>query len=350
VHAPYLDFSRAPGRSEADFPVVLLPNFITQAEMEALAAETTKEMNRRRYEQSHWDSVIRKYRELQKPLRDLAPGSVLQCVAGRVHALFAQMEPRYLMPVRGPRHRPFASVHVLDLAADGRIDSHVDSVLFSGDVVCGVSLLSGCVMELDEKEPAELERGSLTACDIERRQGTGSAAERQREAEREARRRRIRMYLPPGSLYVLLGESRYKWGHAVLPDVTDWAPLAAPVSETARPSEAAEAGALYPACDYRVDRLPAAAVAAFPPVPAAVTRGRRISLMFRDEKVEEAGDTQAAEAGAGDEEACSGSTGPAMAMGMGMPFGKWMPLGLEEEGDAGEAGAMPADVKPGPLQ
>ena len=74
-------------------------------------------------------------------------------------------------------------IHVLDLAADGEIKPHVDSVKFCGDVIGGLSLLSSSVMRLKHEKRPEL----LVDVLLERR-----------------------------SLYVMQDVARYDFSHAVL--------------------------------------------------------------------------------------------------------------------------------------
>ncbi|XP_043272577.1 alpha-ketoglutarate-dependent dioxygenase alkB homolog 7, mitochondrial isoform X2 [Venturia canescens] len=75
-------------------------------------------------------------------------------------------------------------VHVLDLAEEGVIKPHVDSVRFCGDVIAGISLLSDCVMRLTlvgkEKEIAQ------------------------------------DFFLPRRSLYIMSGVARQKYNHEIL--------------------------------------------------------------------------------------------------------------------------------------
>ena len=72
------------------------------------------------------------------------------------------------------------AVHVLDLAADGFIKPHVDSVKFCGSTIAGISLLSDCVMRL--KGP-----------DLQ-----------------------LDAFLPRRSLYVMRDEARYDYTHEIL--------------------------------------------------------------------------------------------------------------------------------------
>ena len=81
--------------------------------------------------------------------------------------------------------------HAIDLKRDGELKAHVDSIKFSGDVVAGISLVSSSIMRLkpDEegKDSEEVESGWVD------------------------------LLLPPLSLYVLSGVSRYQYSHELLP-------------------------------------------------------------------------------------------------------------------------------------
>jgi alkylated DNA repair protein alkB family protein 7 len=127
-------------------------------------------------------------------------------------------------------------VHVLDLAADGYITPHVDSVKFSGDLVCGVSLLSGAVMTLAPEAPPDL----AAAPDA-----------------------RARLYLPRRSLYVLSGHARYRFTHSV--DGGEARRDRAPEPEDAHVREVFGEG---------------------------YVRERRISLIFRDAKLDPEGSSE----------------------------------------------------------
>ncbi len=74
---------------------------------------------------------------------------------------------------------------MIELAEDGEINCHVDSVKFSGGVVAGVSLVSASVMRISRI----FENGKEYYVD---------------------------MVLPPRSLYILKDEARYDWDHEIL--------------------------------------------------------------------------------------------------------------------------------------
>jgi alkylated DNA repair protein alkB family protein 7 len=77
------------------------------------------------------------------------------------------------------------------------LNAHVDSVRFSGDLVAGLSLLSGSIMrfrpERSDDSPTD---------DADQDRDTDSYVD---------------LYLPPLSLYVMSGTSRYHYTHELLP-------------------------------------------------------------------------------------------------------------------------------------
>lgn len=79
--------------------------------------------------------------------------------------------------------KPLAHVHVLDLAKEGEIKPHVDSVKFCGDTIAGLSLLSPSVMRLvHEKDANEI----------------------------------VDVKLEKRSLYIMKNQARYDYSHAIL--------------------------------------------------------------------------------------------------------------------------------------
>lgn len=78
--------------------------------------------------------------------------------------------------------------HAIDLAADGALNAHVDSIRFSGHIVAGLSLGSSSIMRLIPSEAGSENQGHVD------------------------------LYLPPESLYILSGQSRFDYTHELLPD------------------------------------------------------------------------------------------------------------------------------------
>ncbi|XP_033112032.1 alpha-ketoglutarate-dependent dioxygenase alkB homolog 7, mitochondrial-like isoform X2 [Anneissia japonica] len=78
-------------------------------------------------------------------------------------------------------------VHVLDLAEDGYIKPHIDSVKFCGNTIAGISLMSPSVMKLVHEKQNHIWANVL---------------------------------LQPRSLYVLRDCVRYEFTHEILPNET----------------------------------------------------------------------------------------------------------------------------------
>jgi alkylated DNA repair protein alkB family protein 7 len=135
---------------------------------------------RRRYEKGHWDAVIIKYKETE--LLDESSLSIeSQSVLNRVREQLLQCH----FDDDRKKHVTWLPCHAIDLHPEGALNAHVDSVRFSGDIVGGLSLLSPSIMRL--KPEAEGESGHVD------------------------------MFLPPLSLYVISGPSRYSYTHELLP-------------------------------------------------------------------------------------------------------------------------------------
>ena len=138
------------------------------------------------YFEHNADNLIFGYRELQRPMHAFSPESsaVLQRLVSTVF----------------PENANLMRIHLLDLAPDGHIAPHVDHVDYSGDFIVGLSLLTDSVMTLHHRGIGEPE--------------TNLKDEKSTDVW-------LPMYLPRRSLYVLQGEARYDWAHAV-PQMPEW--------------------------------------------------------------------------------------------------------------------------------
>jgi len=158
------------GGVHAPPPLAIYRDVVTEAEEARLVREADRWLSKQRYQDGHFDNVIVGYRELQKPIRSFSSAS--QAILERVSsAVFA--EETNLLPL-----------HLLDLRADGYISRHVDHIEYSGRYIVGMSLLSESIMTLH-------------------REGVGHEGVW------------LPMRLPRRSLYVLCGEARYEWAHAL---------------------------------------------------------------------------------------------------------------------------------------
>lgn len=148
----------------------LYENFVTEKEEKELLKEIDPVFKRRRYEKDHWDDAIKSYKETEKSEWNEHNSKVLE----RIRNIAFFTEASLIKPV-----------HILDLAKEGYIKPHIDSVRFCGDTIAGLSLLSSSVMRLS------MENNKAVFVDI---------------------------LLPQRSLYIMKGLARYKFTHEILED------------------------------------------------------------------------------------------------------------------------------------
>ncbi|XP_070564158.1 alpha-ketoglutarate-dependent dioxygenase alkB homolog 7, mitochondrial-like [Ptychodera flava] len=116
-------------------------NFLTEDDEQSLQREIDRYMKRMRYEYDHWDDAIHGYRETE----------------------FSRWSERNQKIIKRVRDLAFPSdmrqlplVHVIDLAKDGYIKPHIDSVRFCGNTITGLSLLSSSIMRLVHDKHKEI--------------------------------------------------------------------------------------------------------------------------------------------------------------------------------------------------
>ena len=183
--------------ADASFPrdsVAVLPEFITEAEESALLAELEPRLAARPIEENHMDQVITGYREIEvgggrNGWADESVGSVGAAIVAR-----AETAMRELATPGGHWGMRLPEVHVLELEAEGEIDPHVENTTYLGDTLGGISLLSSCVMRLQEGDGHENVGDSI-----------------------------VDLLLPPRSLYVMFGDARYKYTHEIKHTSQVWA-------------------------------------------------------------------------------------------------------------------------------
>ena len=166
----------------------ILPDLISERE-ENLLIESFAPLLNFRYQGTHWDDVIVKYREVEL---DVHQNPLWLEVTGRIHEAVKRQQ--------GRPNLAFLPPHVVDLAADGHIGPHVDSVKFSGDIVAGVSLLSCRVMRLDRDVEAHAALAPDHPAIIADAPDINA----------------VEFFLPRRSLYIMAGPLRYFFSHQVL--------------------------------------------------------------------------------------------------------------------------------------
>ncbi|XP_013787528.1 alpha-ketoglutarate-dependent dioxygenase alkB homolog 7, mitochondrial-like [Limulus polyphemus] len=148
--------------------MVVYEDFLNEEEEKNIIDEIEPYMKKLRYEYDHWDDAIHGYRETEKLKWNQKNEVTLQRVK---QMAFPTNEPLL-------KH-----VHVLDLAEDGYIKPHIDSIRFCGDTIAGLCLLSDAVMKLVEEDHIE---------------------------------NWVNVLLKRRSLYVMKNVARYKYTHEVL--------------------------------------------------------------------------------------------------------------------------------------
>nr|ACO10554.1 Alkylated DNA repair protein alkB homolog 7 precursor [Caligus rogercresseyi] len=162
-------WTKEPGLQSAfSSSFTLIPDFISPDEEKQLFREVEPVLKRLVFEKDHWDDAILHFRETEKKHWRKGNASIIQ----RIHdAAFESSDSI----------RPLA--HILDLASNGLIKPHVDSIKFCGSTISVLSLLSS------------------------------SIARFRVESDRETY---VDVPLPARSLYILKGASRYDFTHEIL--------------------------------------------------------------------------------------------------------------------------------------
>ncbi len=239
----FVDSSQAPEDFHPDSARVY-ENFISEEEGQALVGDALTRMRRKRFEHGHWDAVITEYKEVEIPIPSDGPAFQLSsssrtapssesCAAMervRRHIYKNHFHDDKCGENRsdpGSRVVDWLPCHAIHLRKDGCLTAHVDSVKFSGDIVAGISLLSSSIMRLKPASPGELAQANdtegLSIYDSSRSpaEGTTEPSGNGKSLENAGH---VDLYLPPLSLYILSGVSRYRYTHELLPSGSTFGP------------------------------------------------------------------------------------------------------------------------------
>ena len=227
----YVDSAAAPANFSPSSAVVY-PEAISEQEADALVQDIQLRMKRRRYEKGHWDAVITMYKEVELPLPTESsiggsggPQPLSDLSAAAIARIRNQLERNHFGPdgsrdqegrTRDQLPIQWIPCHGIDLKKDGKLTAHVDSVRYSGLIVAGLSLLSSSIMRL--RPAAEYSDDATGGED-----GTTEKQQSQQhlyepKATESPGDGHVDLYLPPRSLYVLSGVSRYEYTHELLDD------------------------------------------------------------------------------------------------------------------------------------
>lgn len=186
--------------------MVISENFIGPEEEESFLKEVEPYLKRLRYEFDHWDDVGYSSNPLSNQISNST--TLFQAIHG-----FRETERKHWYPankavIEKIREIAFYGeiqpyVHVLDLAKEGVIKPHVDSVRYCGSTIAGISLLSDCVMRMVRVD----ENTSPSTDDFRTVQSNSALKFKDYSAN---------VFLPRYSLYIMRDTARFNFTHEIL--------------------------------------------------------------------------------------------------------------------------------------
>ncbi|XP_055716517.1 alpha-ketoglutarate-dependent dioxygenase alkB homolog 7, mitochondrial [Phlebotomus papatasi] len=188
----FMEFQKEwPEKDLKDFlqDMTVIPNFLSSEEVDKIMQEIEPYLKRMRYEFDHWDDAIHGFRETER--QHWYPDNKVTIERIRNIAFRGEILPH---------------VHILDLAEEGVIKPHVDSVRYCGSTIAGVSLLSDSVMKLvriDEKKYQQNPENDYRKQPDKDENSTDPGYF-------------ANIHLPQRSLYIMRDSARYNFTHEIL--------------------------------------------------------------------------------------------------------------------------------------
>ncbi|XP_059620988.1 alpha-ketoglutarate-dependent dioxygenase alkB homolog 7, mitochondrial [Phlebotomus argentipes] len=181
-----------PERDYSDFlrHMTIIPDFLSREEVSKFLEEIEPYLQRMRYEFDHWDDAIHGFRETER--QHWYPYN--KATIERIRNLAFKDEA-------------LPHVHILDLAEEGVIKPHVDSVRYCGSTIAGVSLLSDSVMRLVRIDEKKYQQNA----ESDYRKQPDKSAENSTDPGYF-----VNILLPKRSLYIMRKSARYNFTHEIL--------------------------------------------------------------------------------------------------------------------------------------
>mmetsp|Transcript_28369 Transcript_28369/g.43457 ORF Transcript_28369/g.43457 Transcript_28369/m.43457 type:complete len:273 (-) Transcript_28369:2629-3447(-) len=180
-------------------------HFLTEEEGESLKIDVLSRMRRRRILKGHWDAVITNYKEIE--LQDFDSHSLSPVSSEAIERVRRHIAQSHSGINSGSLK--WLPCHAIFLKKEGYLLPHVDSVKFSGGIVAGLSLMSSTIMRLKPASPGELDSADNEDSTFD------AAINSDNKCIENAGH--VDLLLPPLSLYVLSGVSRFRYTHELLP-------------------------------------------------------------------------------------------------------------------------------------
>ncbi|KAK4468081.1 hypothetical protein MN116_008086 [Schistosoma mekongi] len=184
----------------------LKQDFVTETEESSMIDEVDSALRKQKYQTKHWDYAIRNFREVE---RRNWHATTNQLVIDRLKMITAEnsdittMVKAEVVP-ENIDQLVLPLIHILDLAENGEIMPHVDSVKFCGESIAVLSLLADSILRLAIAPQSEVvgipegQRDYLHALNLP---PIGSW---------------IDIFIPRRSVYIIRGALRYLLTHAIL--------------------------------------------------------------------------------------------------------------------------------------
>ncbi len=194
---------------------VVYDSFISPSQGDVLIRDIMNIMKRKRFERGHWDAVITQYKEIELPQMHQLHGQPQQqrrTLSKESHEVIEKVryhiEQTHFYSNSDSSSVKWLQPHAIYLKENGVLSAHVDSVKFSGSIVAGLSLLSPSIMRLKPASPSEIASSD----------GKGDGNDKSQDCSSKSldNAGHVDLYLPPLSLYVLSGVSRFKYTHELL--------------------------------------------------------------------------------------------------------------------------------------
>lgn len=127
--------------------LLIIDNFITVEEEKQIIQFLIPHLKKRRYMSSHWDDVIYRYKEIEFPPLSTNHENVIRIVKRVEDTINMHFGPNHISKSNG-KEMSFLNPQVIDIASDGHIGPHIDSLKFSGSIICSLNLFSSRVLRL----------------------------------------------------------------------------------------------------------------------------------------------------------------------------------------------------------
>lgn len=227
----FVNSTQAPSNFHPQSAIVY-ENIISSHQGKVLQNDILKLMRRKRFEKGHWDAVITNYKEIELPNRtadqndDFISGRTGRILSKESYDTIDQirsfMEKQhsdlFLVNKKKEKNNQFKwlPVHAIHLKESGKLSAHVDSVRFSGGIVAGLSLSTSSIMRLKPASPSEI-ASSIDSSSSSRYGSVDENHDHHEPLEKSIDDAgHVDLYLPPLSLYILSGISRYEYTHELL--------------------------------------------------------------------------------------------------------------------------------------